>query len=148
MAPAGCLDLKDGEEPTLQVSLQRHVGLSIQEAFIWKDTTSSQGELKSLPSGTIPRSSFDRLAPEAAVSPGCSDESTLTRKFKRNRSAKGTRGERVENGAIKTWEWKGVVQNVGIEVGGCSTEVLVINVSVFLSRFSLSRGVELLTKDS
>jgi len=27
---------------------------------------------------------------------------------------------------MKTWEWKGAVCNVGIEVGGCSTEVLVI----------------------
>ena len=139
MAPAGYLDLKDGEEPTLQVSLQRQVGISVQEVLVWKDTTSSRGVLRSLPSGTIPRSNLDPLTPEAVVPPSPSDESILTRKFKRSRSVKSTRGERVENGAMKTWEWKGAVCNVGIEVGGCSTEVLVIKVSIFLS-FSPARG--------
>ena len=147
MAPAGYLDLKDGEEPTLQASLQRQVGVSIQEAFLWRDTTSSQGVLEPLSSGTIPQPSLDLLVPEAVVPPSSSGESILTRTFKR--SVRGTRGRRVENGAMKTWEWKGAVQTVGIEVGGCSTEVLVINVSGSLSRlFSLLRRAELLTRDS
>lgn len=128
--PAGYFDLKD-EEPTLQVSLQRQVGVSIQDIFVWKDTTSSKGMFKSLPSGTIPQSNLDTPTPEAVVPSSSPGESILTRTFRRNRSIKGTRGERVENGAMKTWEWKGTVCNIGVTVGGCSTEVLVINVSVF-----------------
>lgn len=104
--------------------------------------------LRSLPSGTIPRSNLEPLALEAVV-PRFPGESILARKFKKNRSVKGAMGERVENGAMKTWEWKGTMCNVGIEVGGCSTEVLVISVSVLLSQpfFSILRRVELLTSD-
>lgn len=129
VAPAGHLDLKDGEEPTLQVSLQRQVGISVQETFVWKDATSSQGAFKSLPS----RNTIPRPGSSGALSSSPSGESLLTRGFKRNRTVKGARGERVENGAMKTWEWNGTVTNVGVKVGGCSTDVLVINVSTLLS---------------
>jgi len=131
VVPAGHPDLKESEQPSLQVTLQRKVGVSVQEMLMWSDTTSSQGVVKPLPSGTIPRSNLDALTPEAAVSSNSSGESILTRGFRRNRNVKGTRGERVENGPMKTWEWKGTVRHSGVRVGGCSTEVMVINVSVF-----------------
>ena len=135
VAPAGYLHLKDGEEPTLQVSLRRRIGISIQEASIWRDMTSSQGVVKPLSSGTLYRPSLD--APEPGPSALSlklkpSSESILTRGFKRNRTIKGTREERIDNGKMKTWEWKGTVCNNGIKVGGCNTDVLVLNVSASL----------------
>ena len=59
--------------------------------------------------------------------------SVLSRGLRRNRSVKGTRGERVETGAMNTWEWKGMVSSVGVKVRGCLTDVLAVNVSVLLS---------------
>ena len=49
---------------------------------------------------------------------------------------KGEGEDKVENGKVKTWEWKGTVCNNGTKVGGCATDVMVINVSVLC--FSLS----------
>lgn len=46
---------------------------------------------------------------------------------------KRVRDERVDSGKLKTWEWNGTVRNDGIKVGGCTTEVMVINVSDLLS---------------
>jgi hypothetical protein len=97
--------------------------------------------LESLPSGTIPRSSPGPPARKVVAPPSFPDESAPARKLKRNRSIKGTRGERVENGAMRTWEWKGMVHNVGVKVGGCSTQVLIINVSVFVSPLFVRGGV-------
>ncbi|KAF9646944.1 hypothetical protein BDM02DRAFT_3262020 [Thelephora ganbajun] len=141
VAPAGYLNLKEGEEPTLQVSLQRQVGVSIQEIFIRRDTISSQGVVKSLPSGTIPQPSLATLASEAGVSSNSSGESILTRGFKKNRNVKGTRGDRIENGETKTWEWQGTVCNGRVKAGGCTTEVMVINdFFVFSVRIKRSSG--------
>lgn len=50
----------------------------------------------------------------------------------------------MENVKVKTWEWKGTVCNKGIKVGGCTADVLVINVSAIL--FVLSGLI--LTKDT
>lgn len=127
VAPAGYIDLKEGEDPTLQVSLRRRIGISIQEASIWRDMTSSQGVVKPLSSGTLSRPSLDAppsRVPALSLKP--SSESILTRGFRRNR-VKSTTGGRVENGKVKTWEWKGTVCNKGIKVGGCTADVLVIN---------------------
>ena len=129
MAPVGFLDLREGEEPKLQVSLQRQVGVSIQEVFIWKDTTSSQGVVEPLPSGTFPPEDLDVTTSEAVAS-GSSGESMLTRGF---RNWKSMRGERVSTTEMKTWEWKGTVRNNGVRIGGCSTEVMVISVMPFYS---------------
>ena len=104
---------------------------------MWRDTTSSQGVVESLPSGTIPPPSLDAPTSEAVVSSNSSGESILARGFRRNRSVKSTGGERFENGAMKTWEWKGTVRHSGIRVGGCSTEVMIINVSVLCFVFFL-----------
>ena len=101
--------------------------------------TNSQGVFQSLPSGTVSRSGLDVVTSEAVVPSSSPAESILTRGFKKNRNVKGAKGERVENGAMKTWEWKGTVCNIGIRVGGCSTEVMIINVSAF-GLFSLSGG--------
>ena len=134
VAPSGYLDLREGEEPTLQVSLGRQVGVSIQEAFVWRDTTSSQGVVRLLSSGSIPRPSLDDTTPGAAAAALSShSDSLLARGFKRGRTVKGTKGEIIENGKMKTWEWKGTVCNSGIQVGGCATEVMVINVSVLVT---------------
>ena len=46
---------------------------------------------------------------------------------------KRVRDERVDSGKLKTWEWNGTVRNDGIKVGGCTTEVMVINVGDLLS---------------
>jgi hypothetical protein len=101
--------------------------------------TSSQGVVKSLSSGTLSRPSLDiPTSGPPALSLKPSSESILTRGFKRNRTIKGTRGERNENGTVKTWEWKGTVCNNGIKVGGCSTGVLVLNVSPLFVTGSLS----------
>lgn len=105
--------------------------------------TSSQGVVKPLSSGTLSRPSLDvppSGPPTLSLKP--SSDSILTRGFKRNRTIKGTRGEKIENGKLKTWEWKGTVCNKGIKVGGCMTDVLVINVSPFpfvVSGLSLKR---------
>jgi len=128
VAPAGYFDLKGGEEPTLQVSLRRQVGISIQESSIWRDMTSSQGVVQPLSSGTLSRSNLEATTsgtPVLAAKP--STESILTRGFRRNRSVKCASGERAENGKVKMWEWGGTVCNKGIKVGGCTTGVLVIN---------------------
>jgi len=127
VAPVGYLDLREGEVPKLQVSLQRQVGVSIQEVFIWKDTTSSQGVIESLPSGTFPLQDLDVTMSEAVAS-GSSGESMLTRGY---RNWKSTRGERVLTREMKTWEWRGTVRNNGVRIGGCSTEVMVISVNAF-----------------
>lgn len=107
--------------------------------------TSSQGVVKLLSSGTLSPPSLDnapaRRAPALSLKP--STESILTRGFKRSRSIKGTRGEKFENGGIKTWEWKGTVFSKGVTVGGCATDVLVINVSALsfvVSALGLTRG--------
>lgn len=123
VAPVGYLDLREGEEPKLQVSLQRQVGVSIQEVFIWKDTTSSQGVIETLPSGTFPPQDLDVTMSEAVAS-GSSGESMFTRGY---RNWKSTRSERVLTREMKTWEWRGTVRNSGVRIGGCSTEVMVIS---------------------
>ncbi|KAF9778027.1 hypothetical protein BJ322DRAFT_1094457 [Thelephora terrestris] len=126
VAPAGYFDLTEGEEPTLQVSLRRQVGLSIQETSLWRDMTSSQGFVKLLSSATHSRSTLDVPTPgPPALTSKSSSESILSRGFRRHRIAK--RDEIVENGKLKTWEWKGTVCNNGVKVGGCTTDVMVIN---------------------
>lgn len=126
VAPVGYLDQKEDGEPKLRVSLRRQVGVSIQEVFVWKDTTSSQGVIEPLASGAFPPQDLDVTTSEAPVSSSSSGESMLTRGF-RKWNARGTRGERVETKEMKTWEWKGAVRNNGIRIGGCSTNVMVIN---------------------
>ena len=134
MAPAGYFDLREGEDPTLQVSLRRRVGISIQEASLWRDMTSSQGVVKLLSSATHSRSTLEvPTTSTPALTSKSSSESILSRGFRRNRTIKRARDERVDSGKLKTWEWNGTVRNDGIKVGGCTTEVMVINVSDLLS---------------
>lgn len=139
VAPVGYFDQKGDEEPALQVSLRRQVGVSIQEVFIWKDTTSSQGVVKSLPSGTIPKPDVDISTSETITPSNSSGGSGFARGFMRHRSFRALRGEKIDNGATRTWEWEGTVCNSGIKIGGCSTDVLVINVSVFRTSFRYER---------
>ena len=93
--------------------------------------TSSQGVVKHLSSGTLTRPSLDTATTSdpPALTQKPSTESLFTRGFRRNK-VKTPTGEKIEDGKVKTWEWKGSVYNQGITVGGCDTEVLVINVSV------------------
>lgn len=128
VAPAGYFDLKEGEDPVLQVSLRRRIGLSIQDSSIWRDMTSSRGVVKVLSSGTLSRAPFGAAPFQTPVlASKASTESILTRGFRRNRVVKGVRGERADGEKLRTWEWKGTVCNKGIKVGGCSTDVMVIN---------------------
>jgi hypothetical protein len=108
--------------------------------------TSSQGVVKPISSGTLSPPSVEATTsgtPVLTAKP--STESILTRGFRRNRSVKGASGERAENGKVKMWEWKGTVCNKGINVGGCTTGVLVISVSTLLVSIvndsELRRGV-------
>ena len=123
--------MKKGEEPSLDVSLQRQVGVSIQDTFAWMDSTSSQGVVESLPSGSMPPQNVDVSSSGAAIPSSSHGEPRSVRGFMRHRSVKALRSEKIENGELRTWEWKGTVSNSGIKIGGCSTEVLVINVSGF-----------------
>lgn len=128
VAPAEYFDPKEGEEPILQVSLRRQVGVSVQESAIWRDMTSSQGVVRPVSSGTLSQPPLEASSSKApALSLKASAESILTRGFRRNRVMKGERGDNVENGKMKTWEWKGTVCNNGVKVGGCATDVMVIN---------------------
>jgi hypothetical protein len=135
-APAVYLDLKEGEAPRLEVALQRQVGVSIQEVLVWRDMTSSQGVVEPLLPGTIPPPDPGVPASDPGPDSSTFGESRLTFGFKRSRSVNDMKVGKAGNLEMKTWEWRGTVRNSGVTVGGCLTEVMVINVSG--SSFSLA----------
>ena len=58
------------------------------------------------------------------------------------------RGQRTEKKTTtRTWEWKGTVCNIGVRVGGCSSKVLVIDVSIPCHLLACPREVQSLTGD-